>query len=37
MNAPIHVNSVVDGINAIEKFYLKREMERIGKLASKDT
>ena len=34
---PGHGNNVVDGINAMEIFYLKEQMELIGKLASKDT
>ena len=33
INAPVHINNVVDGINATDKRYLK-EMELICKLAS---
>ena len=31
VNAPGHGNNVVDGLNAIEKYYLKKQMELIGK------
>ena len=37
INAPGHVNNVVDRINATDKRYLKKQMELIGKLASSDT
>ena len=37
MNAPGHVNNVVDGINAIATHYLKGKMELIGKSGSKNT
>ena len=36
-NAPDYRNKVVYELNAMEKLYLKREMERIGNLASNDT
>ena len=32
INAPVHGNNVVGGINAMDKSYLKGEMEIIGKL-----
>ena len=37
INAPDHVQNVVDGLNAIDKHYLKEKMELIGKLGSNDT
>ena len=37
INEPGHRNNVVDGLNAIEKRYLKEKMELIGKLASNET
>ena len=37
INAPGHGNNVFDGLNAMDKFYLKGEMEVIGKLASNGT
>ena len=37
IDAPSNGNNVVDGINAIDKRYLKGRMELIGKLASNDT
>ena len=37
INAPVHGNNVVHGINAMEKRYFRGEMEIIGKLGSNDT
>ena len=37
IDAPGHGNKYVDGINEIYKFYLKSKIERIGKLACKNT
>ena len=37
INAPGHGKNVADGLNAIEKRYLKEQMEPIVKLASNDT
>ena len=37
INAPGHVNNVVDGLNTTDKRYLKGKMELIGKLASDDS
>ena len=37
INIPVHVNNVVNGINATDKRHLKLEMEIVGKLASNDT
>ena len=37
INAPGHINNVVDGLNATDKRYLNEQMELIGKLASNDT
>ena len=37
INAPGHGKNVVDGFNATEIFYLKGEMELIGKLESNNT
>ena len=37
INAPVHGNNVVDGINAREKLYLKEQKEIIGKFASNNT
>ena len=37
INAPCHINVVVDGLNVTDKLYLKEKMELIGKLASDDT
>ena len=37
INAPGHRNNVVDVLNAIDKPFLKEQMELIGKLASNDT
>ena len=37
INAPCHGKNAVDGLNSSYKFYLKGEMELIGKLASNDT
>ena len=37
INVPVHGNNVVDGINTMDKRYLKGEMEPIGKLGSYDT
>ena len=34
INAPVHGNNVVDGINETEKYYLKGEIELVVKLAS---
>ena len=34
INAPVHGNNAVDGLNAMGKRYLKGQMELIGKLAS---
>ena len=36
INAIIHGNNVVDGLNATNKHYLKGKMELMGKLESKD-
>ena len=37
INAPVHVNNVVGGLNAIYKRYLKEQMEPIGKLSISNT
>ena len=37
INAPGHVNNVVDALNATEKRYQKGKMELLGKLACNDT
>ena len=37
INAPVHGNNVVDGINTTDKFYLKEQMKPIGKLSSNNT
>ena len=37
INAPDHGNTVVDGINEMDKRYLKEQMELISKLVSNDT
>ena len=37
INAPGHGNNVVDGLNAMDKRYLKGEIELIGRLESDDT
>ena len=36
-NAPGHGKNVVDVINATEKYYLKEQMELLGKLSSYNT
>ena len=36
-NAPGHTNNVIDGLNTTEKYYLKGEIEHIGKLAGNVT
>ena len=36
INLPGCVNNVIDGLNATDKPYLKKEMEPIGKLLSDD-
>ena len=37
INAPGHGNNVIDGINEMDKRYLKGKLELIGKLASNNT
>ena len=37
INAPVHGKNVVDGLNEMDKRYLKGKMELIDRLASKDT
>ena len=37
INAPGHGNIFVDGLNAMDTFYLKEQMELISKLASNNT
>ena len=37
INAPVHGNNVVDGLNTTDKHYLKGRMEPMGKLESNDT
>ena len=37
INAPGHLNNVVDGLNARGEIYLKGEMKPIGKLENKNT
>ena len=37
INAPDHLNNVVDGLNVTDKSYFKEQMELIGKLSSNDT
>ena len=36
INAPSHLNNVVDGLNTTYNQYFKEQMELIGKLASKN-
>ena len=37
INVPSQVQNVFDGINATVKRYLKKQMEHIGKISSKNT
>ena len=37
INALVHVNIFVDGINETDKLYLKEQMKLIGNLANNDT
>ena len=37
INAPVHGNNFVAGLNVTYKRYLKEEMEAIGKLGSNNT
>ena len=37
INAPVHGNNVVDGINTTDTFYLKEKLELIGKLSNNST
>ena len=36
IDAPVHEDNIVDGPNAIEKRYLKEQIELLGKLTSHD-
>ena len=37
VNAPVHVNNFLGGLNSMGKRYLKEQKELIGKLASNNT
>ena len=37
INEPGHGNNVVDGLNAMDKHYLKGKIKLVGKLPSNDT